>query len=64
MPDRGKLYDTVDVLVDIAAGRGATRAQVARAPELIYPHWHQLANISDRLGAADLVLLGQHLRNS
>jgi aryl-alcohol dehydrogenase-like predicted oxidoreductase len=109
VPDREKLYDTVDVLVDIADGHGATPAQVAlawllgrtavtsliigartdeqlrdnlggadltltanerdaldkvSAPELIYPHWHQLANISDRLGAPDLVLLGQHLRDS
>ncbi|MGH3279652.1 MAG: aldo/keto reductase [Trebonia sp.] len=33
------------------------------APELIYPHWHQLATSADRLGAADLALLGQHLRS-
>ena len=31
------------------------------APELIYPHWHQLATASDRLGPADLALLGQYL---
>ena len=104
-----KLYDTVDVLVDIAAGRaGVSPAQVAlawllgrpavtsliigartdeqlrdnlaaadltltaderealdkvSAPELIYPHWHQLAGAKDRLGAAELALLGQHLRS-
>jgi aryl-alcohol dehydrogenase-like predicted oxidoreductase len=104
-----KLYDTVDVLVDIAAGRaGVSPAQVAlawllgrpavtslivgartdeqlrdnlaaadltltaderealdkvSAPELVYPHWHQLATAKDRLGAADLALLGQHLRS-
>jgi aryl-alcohol dehydrogenase-like predicted oxidoreductase len=33
------------------------------APELIYPHWHQLATADDRLGPADLALLGQHLRS-
>ena len=105
--DQEKLYDTVDVLVDIAAGRaGVSPAQVAlawllgrpavtsliigartdeqlrdnlaaadltltaderealdkvSAPELVYPHWHQLATAKDRLGAADLALLGQHL---
>jgi aryl-alcohol dehydrogenase-like predicted oxidoreductase len=32
------------------------------APELIYPHWHQLATARDRLGPADLALLGQHLQ--
>jgi aryl-alcohol dehydrogenase-like predicted oxidoreductase len=103
-----RLYDTVDLLVDIAAGRGASPAQVAlawllgrpavtsliigartdehlrdnlgaaqvaltaderealdkvSAPELVYPHWHQLATASDRLGPADLALLGQHLRS-
>ena len=31
------------------------------APELVYPYWHQLATARDRLGAADLALLGQHL---
>jgi hypothetical protein len=34
------------------------------APDLIYPHWHQLASAKDRLGPADLALLGQHLGNS
>ena len=104
-----KLYDTVNVLVDIAAGRaGVSPAQVAlawllgrpavtsliigartdeqlrdnlrgadltltaderealdkvSAPDLVYPHWHQLATAKDRLGAADLALLGQHLKS-
>ena len=104
-----KLYDTVDVLADIAAGRaGVSPAQVAlawllgrpavtsliigartdeqlrdnlgaadltltaderealdkvSAPELVYPHWHQLATARDRLSPADLALLGQYLRS-
>jgi aryl-alcohol dehydrogenase-like predicted oxidoreductase len=107
--DQEKLYDTVDVLVDIAAAHGASPAQVAlawllgrpavtsliigartdeqlrdnlgganlalaaderealdkvSAPELVYPHWHQLATARDRLGPADLALLGQYLRSS
>jgi aryl-alcohol dehydrogenase-like predicted oxidoreductase len=33
------------------------------APDLIYPHWHQLATSADRFGPADLALLGQHLQS-
>ena len=104
--DQEKLYDTIDVLADVAGAQGASAAQVAlawllgrpavtsvvigartdeqlrdnlgaadltltaderdaldkvSAPELIYPHWHQLATARDRLSPADLSLLGQHL---
>ncbi len=104
--DPDKLYDIVDVLVEIADGRGVSGAQVAlawllgrpgvasvivgartdeqladnlkaaelilteeerlrldevSAPPLIYPFWHQLKTASDRLGPADLPLLGPHL---
>ncbi len=31
------------------------------APPLLYPYWHQANTASDRLGAADLSLLGPHL---
>jgi aryl-alcohol dehydrogenase-like predicted oxidoreductase len=105
--DREKLYDTIEVLVDVAAAHEASPAQVAlawllgrpavtsliigartdeqlldnlgaaslalaederaaldkvSAPDLVYPHWHQLATAKDRLGPADLALLGPHLR--
>jgi len=105
--NQDKLYDTIEVLVDVASGHGASPAQVALAwllgrpavtsliigartdeqlrdnlgaaelalspdersaldkvsqPDLIYPHWHQLATASDRFGAAELALLGQHLK--
>ncbi|MDQ3791508.1 MAG: aldo/keto reductase [Actinomycetota bacterium] len=101
--DPGKLYDVVDVLVEVAEGRGVSAAQVAlswllgrpgvasvvigartdgqladnlkaaelvlseeerrrldevSAPPLIYPFWHQAKTASDRLGPADLPLLG------
>jgi aryl-alcohol dehydrogenase-like predicted oxidoreductase len=107
--DRDKLYDTIELLVDIAAGHQASPAQVAlawllgrpavtsliigarnedqlrdnlgaadlilnpdersaldkiSAPDLIYPHWHQLAGARDRLGPAELSLLGQHLKDA
>ena len=106
MCDEDKLYDTIDVLIDVAGGHGVSAAQVSlayllakpgitslvigartddqlrdnlaaagltlsaeeisaldkvSAPALIYPYWHQLNTASDRLGQADLALLGQHL---
>ena len=50
-----------------AAGLRLTDAEQARldavsAPPLLYPYWHQLATASDRLGVADLSLLGPHMR--
>jgi aryl-alcohol dehydrogenase-like predicted oxidoreductase len=106
--DREKLYDTIEVLVDIADAHQASPAQVAlawllgrpavtsliigarteeqlrdnlgaadialsaderdaldkvSAPDLVYPHWHQLATARDRLGPADRALLGRHLKD-
>ncbi len=37
------------------------RLDEVSAPALIYPHWHQMRTASDRLGPADLSLLGPHL---
>nr|MDQ3589787.1 aldo/keto reductase [Actinomycetota bacterium] len=104
--DTDKLYNIVDVLVEIAEDRSVSAAQVAlswllgrpgvasvivgartdeqladnlkaaelelseeerqrldevSAPPLIYPFWHQAKTASDRLGPADLSLLGPHL---
>jgi aryl-alcohol dehydrogenase-like predicted oxidoreductase len=104
--DEARLYDTIDVLVEIADGHGVSAAQVALAwlldrpsitsivigartdeqladnlkaadlelsqadrdrleqvsrPPLIYPYWHQRKTASDRLGPADLALLGPYL---
>jgi aryl-alcohol dehydrogenase-like predicted oxidoreductase len=104
--DEDKLYDTIEVLIDVAKAHGVPAAQVAlawllgrpavtsliigartdaqlsdnlaaanlvlsaderaaldkvSAPQLIYPHWHQLNTAADRLGAPDLALLGQYL---
>jgi aryl-alcohol dehydrogenase-like predicted oxidoreductase len=104
--DQEKLYDIVEVLVEVAKDRGASPAQVALAwllerpavtslvigarnreqladnlgaadlslakeerrrleevsrPPLLYPYWHQAKTASDRLGPADLALLGPHL---
>jgi aryl-alcohol dehydrogenase-like predicted oxidoreductase len=101
-----RLYDTIEVLVDVAKAHEVSPAQVALAwllskpgvtslvigartdeqladnlksadlvlssderaaldqvstPDLIYPHWHQLATANDRLGQPDLALLRPHL---
>jgi aryl-alcohol dehydrogenase-like predicted oxidoreductase len=104
--DQEKLYDVVEVRVEVAKDRGASPAQVALAwllarpavtsviigartsgqlddnlgaaelsltagelarleevsrPPLLYPCWHQAKTAADRLGPADLSLLGPHL---
>lgn len=105
--DEARLWNIIDVLVEIADERGVSGAQVAlawllgrpavasvivggrteaqisdnlksadlkltaeertrldevSAPPIIYPYWHQLRTASDRLGAADLSLLGPAVR--
>ena len=37
------------------------RLDTVSAPPLLYPYWHQAKTASDRLGPADLSLLGRHL---
>ena len=104
--DPDKLYDTIDVLVEVAESHDVSAAQVAlawllgrpgvasiivgartdeqladnleaadlklsdderrrldgvSAPPLIYPFWHQMRTASDRLGPADMPLIGPHL---
>jgi aryl-alcohol dehydrogenase-like predicted oxidoreductase len=43
------------------SGEERARLEVLSRPPLIYPHWHQLKTASDRLGPADLALLGPPL---
>ena len=38
------------------------RLEELSRPALLYPYWHQAKTASDRLGPADLALLGPHLR--
>lgn len=38
------------------------RLDAVSAPPLLYPYWHQARAAADRLGPADLSLLGPHLR--
>jgi aryl-alcohol dehydrogenase-like predicted oxidoreductase len=44
----------------LTAEERATLDQVS-APPVLYPYWHQLRTAKDRLGPADLSLLGPHL---
>lgn len=37
------------------------RLDEVSAPPILYPYWHQLATAKDRLGAADLALLGPYV---
>ena len=101
-----QLFDTIEVLVEIATTKGVSAAQIAlawllgrpgvssviigartheqlkdnlgaievaltaeerrrldkvSALPLLYPYWHQAASVSERLGEADLALLGQYV---
>jgi aryl-alcohol dehydrogenase-like predicted oxidoreductase len=63
--NQDKLYDTIEVLVDVASGHGASPAQVALAWLLGRPAVTSLIigartdeQLRDNLGAADLVLTG------
>jgi diketogulonate reductase-like aldo/keto reductase len=38
------------------------KIDVASAPPLLYPYWHQADAAHDRLSAADLSLLAPHLK--
>ena len=59
---------TEEQLVDNlgAAELSLTEEELARLeevsrPPLLYPYWHQVKTAADRLGPADLSLLGPHL---
>jgi aryl-alcohol dehydrogenase-like predicted oxidoreductase len=39
-----------------------SRLDAVSAQRLLYPHWHQAKTSGDRLSAADLTILGPHLR--
>ena len=65
MRDEDQLYDIVEVLVEIAEGRGVSPAQVALAWMLGRPGVASVIvgarteeQLADNLGAADLVLAG------
>jgi hypothetical protein len=46
--------------LSLTADELARLEQISRPP-LLYPYWHQAKTAADRLGPADLSLLGPHL---
>ena len=45
----------------VLAPEERARLDSVSAPPLLYPYWHQAKTAADRLGPADLSLLGPHL---
>jgi diketogulonate reductase-like aldo/keto reductase len=43
------------------SGEERKRLDDVSLPPLLYPYWHQRNTAADRLGEADLALLGPHL---
>jgi aryl-alcohol dehydrogenase-like predicted oxidoreductase len=57
-----QLQDNLDAAaLNLSADETAALDKVS-LPDLVYPHWHQLDGGRDRLGPAELTLLGPHLK--
>jgi aryl-alcohol dehydrogenase-like predicted oxidoreductase len=56
-----QLADNLEAADLTLADEERARLDELSAPPLLYPFWHQAATASDRLGPADLTLLGPHL---
>jgi hypothetical protein len=46
--------------LDLSADQVERLDRVSAVP-LLYPHWHQAKTAADRLGTAELSLLGRHI---
>ena len=53
-----QLVDNLKAADLVLSAEEISRLDAASAPPLLYPYWHQASNASDRLSAADLLLLG------
>ncbi|WP_130732564.1 aldo/keto reductase [Komagataeibacter xylinus] len=53
-----QLVDNLKAADLVLSAEDISRLDEASAPPLLYPYWHQASNASDRLSAADLLLLG------
>ncbi|AZV39045.1 aldo/keto reductase [Komagataeibacter xylinus] len=53
-----QLVDNLKAADLVLSAEDISRLDAASAPPLLYPYWHQASNASDRLSAADLLLLG------
>jgi diketogulonate reductase-like aldo/keto reductase len=56
-----QLADNLEAAELVLSKEERRRLEEVSAPLLIYPYWHQAKTASDRLGPADLSLLGPHL---
>ena len=56
-----QLADNLGAADLVLADEERTRLDELSAPPLLYPYWHQAKTASDRLGEADLTLLGAHV---
>jgi aryl-alcohol dehydrogenase-like predicted oxidoreductase len=56
-----QLADNLGAAELTLAGDERARLDEVSAPPLLYPYWHQAKTAADRLGPADLTLLGPHL---
>jgi len=56
-----QLADNLGAADLMLSGEERTRLDELSAPPLLYPYWHQAKTANDRLGEADLTLLGAHI---
>lgn len=57
-----QLADNLAAAELVLSAEERARLDELSAPPLLYPYWHQAKTARDRLGAADLSLLGPHVR--
>ena len=56
-----QLADNLRAASLVLTAEDQARLEAVGRPPVLYPYWHQLLVASDRLGPADLSLLGPHL---
>jgi len=57
------LVDNLGAAELVLTAEERAKLDIASAPPLLYPYWHQARTASDRLSPADLSLLGPHIEN-
>lgn len=61
LPDFTQLADNLAAADLELSEDERARLDELSAPSLLYPFWHQVQTAADRLGPADLTLLGPHV---
>ena len=57
-----QLTDNLGAAALSLSAEETARLDAVSAPQLLYPYWHQAKTASDRLGSADLSLIGPYLK--